>query len=95
MLTILFNNENVCIQELKQLQLNEHAKLLKEIEDERMKLQEEKARNEIAKTLRAKNADDSGRSRVEIEAAVKYAEVNIFFSLFCMSVIFIMSYKFL
>ena len=57
--------------------MDEHAKLLKEIEDERLKLQEEKARNEIAKTLNSRNADDSGRSRVEIDAAVKYAEVNI------------------
>jgi hypothetical protein len=56
--------------------LNEHAKLVSEIEDERMKLQEEKARNEIAKTLHTKNADDGGRSRIEIDAAVKYAEVN-------------------
>ena len=51
---------------------------MKEIEDERLKLQEEKARNEIAKTLNSRNADDTGRSRVEIDAAVKYAEVNIF-----------------
>lgn len=52
--------------------------MLKEIEDERMKLQEERARNEIAKALQSKNADDSGRSRIEIDAAVKYAEVNNF-----------------
>lgn len=51
---------------------------MKEIEDERLKLQEEKARNEIAKTLNSRNADDTGRSRAEIDAAVKYAEVNIF-----------------
>ncbi|CAG9806295.1 unnamed protein product [Chironomus riparius] len=67
-------NDQQKVQELKQSQLNEHAKLLKEIEDERLKLQEEKARNEIAKTLNSRNADDSGRSRVEIDAAVKYAE---------------------
>lgn len=52
--------------------------MLKEIETERLKLQEERARNEIAKTLQSKNADETGmlRSRVEIEAAVKYAQVN-------------------
>lgn len=65
--------------ELKQLQLNEHAKLVNDAEDERIKLQEDRARNEIAKALHSKNADDTGRSRVEIDAAVKYAEVNIFF----------------
>ncbi|XP_070493942.1 calponin homology domain-containing protein DDB_G0272472-like [Chironomus tepperi] len=67
-------NDQQKVQELKQSQLNEHAKLLNEIEDERLKLQEEKARNEIAKTLNSRNADDTGRSRVEIDAAVKYAE---------------------
>ena len=82
------------IQELKQSQLSEHAKSLKDIEEERIKLQEEKARNDIAKTLNSRNADDSGRFRVEIEAAVKYAEVNNFCSSFnlicvCVCVIFI------
>ncbi|CRK87852.1 CLUMA_CG001639, isoform A [Clunio marinus] len=62
------------IQDLKQSQLNEHAKLLKELEDERLKLQEEKARVEIAKTLQSRHSDDSGLSRAEIDAAVKYAE---------------------
>jgi hypothetical protein len=56
--------------------LSEHTKLLKELDDERLKVQEERARMEIAKTLKAKNADDSGHSRAEIDAAVKYAEVN-------------------
>lgn len=52
--------------------------MLKEIEDERLKLHEERARNEIAKTLQSKNADETGmlRSRAEVEAAVKYAQVN-------------------
>ena len=52
--------------------------MLKEIEDERLKLQEDRARNEIAKTLQSKNADETGmlRSRAEVEAAVKYAQVN-------------------
>jgi len=68
--------------ELKQSQLSEHAKLMKGIEDERLKLQEEKARNEIAKTLNSRTADDTGRSRAEIDAAVKYAEVNIFSHLY-------------
>ena len=41
-------------------------------------MQEERARNEIATALKSKNADDGGGlSRVEIDAAVKYAEVNI------------------
>jgi hypothetical protein len=64
---------------------------MKEIEDERSKLQEEKARNEIAKTLNSRNADDTGRSRVEIDAAVKYAEVNIFCS--SLSVTFTLAYS--
>ncbi|KAG5670570.1 hypothetical protein PVAND_000823 [Polypedilum vanderplanki] len=68
------SNEQQKLQELKQLQLNEHTKLLREIEEERTKLQEEKARNEIAKTLHSKNADEIGLSRAEIDAAVKYAE---------------------
>lgn len=63
-------------QELKQSQLDEHAKLLKEIEIERLKLQEEKARLEIAKKLNSNNADDSVLSRAEVDAAIKYAEVN-------------------
>lgn len=48
---------------------------MKEIEDERSKLQEERTRCEIAKTLQIKNVDDKGRSRAEIEIAVKCAEV--------------------
>lgn len=58
--------------------MSEHAKLLMEIENERLKLREEKARLEIAKTLQSKNSDDSGLSRAEIDASVKYAEVNNF-----------------
>lgn len=50
--------------------------MLKDIEEERLKLQEQRARCEMAKTLQSKNADDTGRSRAEIDAAVKYAEVN-------------------
>lgn len=49
--------------------------MLRDIEDERLKLQEDRARMEIAKTLQSKS-DDSGLSRVEIDASVKYAEVN-------------------
>jgi hypothetical protein len=49
---------------------------VKEIEDERQKLQEQRARMEIAKTLQSKNADDSGISRAEIDAAVHYAQVR-------------------
>lgn len=86
----------IFLQEQKQSQLNEHAKFLKEIEDERLKLQEERARNEIAKTLQSRNADDKGlRSRAEIDAAVKYAEVNNnfsfddFYSFFCVHIFFI------
>lgn len=74
-------------QELKQSQLSEHGKLLKELDDERMKLQEERARMEIAKTLQSKN-DDSGLSRAEIDAAVRYAGVNnkllFFLKSFCL-----------
>jgi hypothetical protein len=75
-LLLLFLLLILSTQEQKQSQLNEHAKLLKDIEEERLKLQEERARCEIAKTLQSKNADDTGRSRAEIDAAVKYAEVN-------------------
>lgn len=67
---------NDSIKELKQSHLNEHAKLLKDLDDERVKLQEERARMEIAKTLQSKNSDDSGLSRVQIDASIKYAEVK-------------------
>lgn len=50
--------------------------MLREVEDERLKLQEDRARAEIAKTLQSRNADDLGLSRAEIDASVKYAEVN-------------------
>jgi hypothetical protein len=66
---------NNAIKELKQSQLSEHAKLLGEIEDERLKLQEERARMEVEKKLHSKNTE-SGISRAEIDASVKYAEVN-------------------
>ena len=69
------------MKELKQSHLSEHAKLLKELEDERVKLQEDRARMEIAKTLQSKNSDDSGLSRAEIDASIKYAEVNNFSSI--------------
>lgn len=49
--------------------------MLKEIESERSKLLEDRARMEIAKTLQSKNADDSVLSRVEVDAAIRYAEV--------------------
>lgn len=39
-------------------------------------MQEDKARMEMAKTLQSRNADESGRSRAEIDASVKYAQVN-------------------
>ena len=52
--------------------------MLKEIESERTQLQETRARMEIAKTLQSKNPDDSLLSRVEVDAAVKYAEVRLF-----------------
>lgn len=57
--------------------MNEHTKLLSEVERERLKLQEDRARMEVAKTLQAKN-DESGFSRAEIDVAVKYAEATIF-----------------
>lgn len=56
--------------------MDEHTKMLKEIENERSKLLEDRARMEIAKTLQSKNADDSVLSRVEVDAAIKYAEVK-------------------
>lgn len=69
------------IQELKQFQLSEHSKALRDIEDERLKLQEERARLEVEKKLFSKSSG-SGMSRAEIDASVKYAEVNIFFYYF-------------
>lgn len=57
--------------------MNEHAKLLQEIERERLKLQEDRARMEVAKSLQTKS-DESGLSRAEIDVAVKYAEVKLF-----------------
>lgn len=63
-------------QELKELQNQEHSKLLNDLETERVKLQEERARMEIAKTLQSSTRPDSGLGRAEIDAAVKYAEVN-------------------
>lgn len=65
-------------QELKESQMSEHTKILMEIESERLKLREDKARLEMAKTLQSKNSDDAGLSRAEIDASVKYAEVNNF-----------------
>lgn len=59
--------------------MSEHVKLLMEIESERLKLREDKARLEMAKTLQSKNSDDSGLSRAEVDASVKYAEVNNFY----------------
>lgn len=50
--------------------------MLKEIEGEQLKLQEDRARMEIAKTLQSKNSDHLGVSRAEIDAAVRYAEVS-------------------
>ena len=63
------------MKELKQFQLNEHANRLKEIEDERLKLQEEKARMDIEMKLHSK-ISESDISRAEIDVSVKYAEVN-------------------
>lgn len=61
--------------------------MLKEIDDERVKLREDRARMEIAKTLQSKNSDDSVLSRAEIDASIKYAEVNKFLSLVCFCVV--------
>lgn len=45
---------------------------------ERVKLQEERARMEIAKTLQSSSSSSATKpdSRAEIDAAVKYAEVS-------------------
>lgn len=53
--------------------------MLNDVDMERVKLQEERARMEIAKTLQSSTRPDSGLSRAEIDAAVKYAEVNEIF----------------
>lgn len=63
------------MKELKQSQLSEHANRLKEIEDERLKLQEDKARMDIEMKLHSK-ISESEISRAEIDVSVKYAEVN-------------------
>lgn len=53
--------------------------MLNEVDMERVKLQEERARMEIAKTLQSSTRPDSVLSRAEIDAAVKYAEVSEIF----------------
>ena len=63
------------MKELKQSQLNEHANRLKDIEDERLKLQEDKARMDIEMKLHSR-ISESEISRAEIDVSVKYAEVN-------------------
>lgn len=65
------------LQELKESQLNEYAKLIKVVEDERLKLQEQKAQIEVAKQLQNRNSTETGISRAEIDAAVRYAEVSV------------------
>ncbi|CAO1422321.1 unnamed protein product [Diamesa serratosioi] len=62
------------VQELKESQLNEYAKLMKAVEDERLKLQEQRAQIEVSKQLQNRNSNEIGSSRAEIDAAVKYAE---------------------
>ena len=64
-------------QELKESQLNEYAKLIKAVEDERLKLLEQKAQIEVSKQLQNRNSGETGISRAEIDAAVRYAEVNV------------------
>lgn len=64
-------------QELKESQLNEYAKLIKAVEDERLKLQAQKAQIEVAKQLQNRNSSETGITRAEIDAAVRYAEVNV------------------
>jgi hypothetical protein len=51
---------------------------MKEIEDTRIKLQEDRAQLEISKQLQNKNIEN-GISRAEIDAAVKFAGVCYFF----------------
>ncbi|CAO1427379.1 unnamed protein product [Diamesa hyperborea] len=62
------------VQELKESQLNEYAKLIKAVEDERLKLQEQKAQIEVSKQLQNRNSSETGISRAEIDAAVRYAD---------------------
>jgi hypothetical protein len=66
--------DNDSLKELKQSQLDEHAKLLSDFESDRLKLQEDKARLEIDRKLQSKKSE-STLSRVEIDASVKFAEV--------------------
>lgn len=64
-------------QELKESQLNEYAKLIKAVEDERLKVQEQKAQIEVSKQLQNRNSSETGISRAEIDAAVRYADVSV------------------
>lgn len=82
LLFILFGECFFSIKELKQSQLSKHAKSLEDIEDERLKLQEDRARMEVEKKLHSKSFE-SGISRAEIDASVKYAEVNKILLLLC------------
>lgn len=60
------------IEELKQIQLEEHSRLVNKIQDERQLLLEEKAKIETLSKIHKK--DQSGLSRAEIDAAIKVAE---------------------
>ncbi|KAL1382795.1 hypothetical protein pipiens_013226 [Culex pipiens pipiens] len=60
------------IEELKQLQLEEHTKLMQKVHDERQAILEEKAKLETLAKIQKK--DQSELSRAEINASIKVAE---------------------
>ncbi|KFB44177.1 hypothetical protein ZHAS_00012022 [Anopheles sinensis] len=65
------------IAELKQMQLEEHARLMAKVNQERQTLLEERAKLETMAQLQSKSlpvAGGGGGSRVEVEAAIKVAE---------------------
>ena len=49
---------------------------MKAVDDEQLKVQEQKAQIEVSKQLQNRNSSENGLSRAEIDAAVRYAEVN-------------------
>lgn len=68
------------IDELKTIQLNEKQKYMETIEDERMAVLAEKSKLETMARLKGPSAIEV--SRIEIDAAVKVAQVGICSNLF-------------
>ena len=62
------------VAELKQCQLEEFSKLMKLVDDEKSKFQEEKVQLEVSKQLQSQHSKPE-ISRAEIDAAVHFAEV--------------------